>query len=378
MRLLDITMFYAPASGGVKRYLTAKHAWLGAHTAIHHTLLVPGTHTRPRNEHGVATLREPLVPAGHGYRLPLRVRRWARAVREIAPDLIEAGDPYQLAWLALRMGGELDVPVVSFYHSDLPRLVGARCGAAGRRWAQSYVRNMYRHFDLVLAPSQVMVNGLRDLGIERVRRQPLGVDTLCFAPWRRDPALRDQLGLSPRTRLLIYAGRFAREKNLPVLFEAMRRLGRDYHLLLVGAGLRLPYLSNVTRWPYCPNAAGLAALIASCDALVHPGDRETFGLIVLEAMACGLPVIGTEAGAVAELVDDEVGLRVPPRDAEALAQAIVALYERDPPALGAAARRRVEGGYSWERVLPQLLGQYFSLPALAGRTAIGPIVHAAE
>ena len=165
--------------------------------------------------------------------------------------------------------------------------------------------------------------------------------------------------------MLAYAGRFAPEKNLGVLVQAMRRLGTGYVALLIGAGKPpgdLP--DNVRVVPYLTDRTALASLLASCDAFVHPGDQETFGLAALEAMACGLPVVGANAAGIAELVTRDVGLLVPPRDPSALAEAIIALFERAPQAQSAQARERAER-YGWERVLPQIVTHYTALASSA-------------
>ena len=137
--------------------------------------------------------------------------------------------------------------------------------------------------------------------------QPLGVDTDTFSPARRVLNLRQALGLPADTRLLVYAGRFSGEKNIDVLMQAMARLGRPYHLLMIGGGRDATPARNVTVMPYRRAGIELAEWLASCDALVHAGSNETFGLVLLEAMACGLPVVGVNAGAVPEFVDEQVG-----------------------------------------------------------------------
>jgi alpha-1,6-mannosyltransferase len=357
MHLVDTTMFFAARAGGVHRYLSAKRAWLRRHTGIRHTIVAPGAadgETGP----GLVTLkiRSPFRP--YGFPFPLRPVAWRRTLVRLAPSLIEAGDPFAPAWSALRAGQDLGVPVIGFYHSDLVRLVGTRLGA-GAEWAAArYVKQLYREFDLVMAPSRHVAARLQDLGVERVMHQPLGVDTEVFRPGRRDPGIRRALGLRDGARLLVFAGRFAHEKNLPLLLSAFRRLGPRYHLLLVGGGMDLPAQANVTVLDYRASELELACLIASCDALVHAGAQETFGLIVLEAMACGLPVVGVAEGGVAELVGDRHGVLVPPGNACAFAEGIEALYAHDVQALGARARETVERRYSWDRVMSSLLALY--------------------
>jgi alpha-1,6-mannosyltransferase len=255
------------------------------------------------------------------------------------------------------------IPAVAFFHSHLPRLVGSRCGALLGRVASSYLSALYERFDAVFAPSQIMCDYLRSLGLRRVLPQPLGVDTTIFHPQRRHEDLRAQLGLPPQVRLLAFAGRFSGEKNIHVLHDAFARLGPGYHLLLVGGGEERRPAANITVLPYRRDSAELAGILASVDALVHAGTAETFGLVVLEAMACGRPVVGVRAAAVAELVDDTVGVAAPRATGALMANAVRDLYDRDLEALGRAARARVEARYSWDIALRGQLAVYASLSA---------------
>lgn len=362
IHITDLTMFWAPASGGVRTYLEAKTRWLDAQPGIRHSLLVPGPEVC--SEHGRYTLPAPPIPFGHGYRFPLRQAAWLDKLLALRPDIIEAGDPYVLPWAALQVGRRLNVPVVGFYHSDLPRLVAARAGHWTDRWLDGYVQRLYRHFDRVLAPSEVMADKLRGLGLERVYVQPLGVDTARFHPNQRDPALRRELGIPDSTRLLIFAGRAAREKNIPLLLRAMVKLGTGYHLHLVGSHMpqRLP--SNVSKSSGFVDQTQLPRLLASSDALLHAGDRETFGLVVLEAMASGIPVVGVRAGAVPELVAPGCGLLAQAGSAESIADTVRALFANGYRGMGRIARRHVEQHYAWEQVLPGLLDHYRQLTGI--------------
>ena len=369
MHLVDTTMFFASEGGGVGRYLAAKHHWLAAHSSVRHTIGAPGPHDEI-GDNGVITVASPALPGLHGYRFPLRMSRWTECLVALEPDVIEAGDPYAPAWAALRAGQRLAVPVVGFYHSDLVRLIGARIG----RWIQPsvarYVRNLYSNFDLIIAPSRYVHAKLTALGLTQIVCRPLGVDINVFHPSRRDPALRSELGLAPNVRLAIFAGRFAREKNLNVLLDAFKRLGPRYHLLLVGSGMGLPAQSNITVFPYQRSAEALARLMASSDLLVHAGDQETFGLIVLEAMACGRPVVAANAGGLAELVSAGTGILAAPRDTDALVAAVRALYAHDIEAMGRRARAQVVTMFSLDSVMRGLLACYSQLTA--GQTEAEP------
>lgn len=362
MHLVDITMFYAAEGGGVSTYLNAKSRWLAQHSQARHTIFSSNA-VRHAGASALVRLPAVTVPGLHGYRFPLSVGLPARMMARARPDLIEAGDAGPGAWSALRVKRRLGIPAVAFYHSDLQRLVQARFGQLAMHGARRYLAQLYRQFDLVLAPSRLMVQRLGAMGVAGALHQPLGIDTATFAPCHRIGALRAHLGLPPGARLLVYAGRFTPEKKLPLLIDAVRRLGQPYHLLLIGGGLALPASPQMRVIPFLRDQQALARLLASCDLLVHPGDCETFGLIVLEAMACGLPVVGTSGGAVAELVDDSTGILVAPNCALRLAEGIDALFARDLAVVSRAACSKAREQYDWHRIMPQLMARYGALLA---------------
>ncbi|MFI4868058.1 MAG: glycosyltransferase [Steroidobacterales bacterium] len=360
MQLVDTTVFFSPTSGGVKRYLTAKHAWLGSRSAHRHSILVPGNCTRLRPG-DISTIAGMPLPFTFNYRLPLSTRTWTRMLFALEPDLIEAGDVFHPAWCAAQVARARNIPLVAFFHSHLAQVLARRFGAGVERAITRYLHHVYAKFDLVLAPSRLMCAYLARLGVARSVYQPLGVDTEVFSPARRTLDLRRLLELPDDARLLVFAGRFSEEKNLHVLREAMALLGRPYHLLLIGGGRSARPSQHVTMIPYRRDSIELAQWLASADALVHAGSSETFGLVIVEAMACGRPVVGVRAGAVPELVDQRVGELAEPESAASMARAIRQLYERDLDALGASARVRVLQRFTWSQVLQMQLASYASV-----------------
>ncbi len=356
LHLVDTTLFFAPHSGGVKRYLLAKNRHLNLLPGIRHTLVVPGESTGWPTQ-GVRSVRAPRIPFAGGYRAPWRLSAWRNELCALQPDLIEVGDPYQLAWTAASAADQLGVPAIAFAHSD-----AARCSeiysALAEAALDAYVRRLYSRFDLVMAPSETLAAKLRSRGVERVVRQPLGVDGDVFHPAARDPSLRASLGLPANTRLLVFAGRIASEKRIPLLREVVDRLGSPYHLLLVGGECSWRSSASVTELHYQNDSRDIARLLASADVLLHVGNHETFGLIILETMSCGRPVVGIDAGPIPELVDDTVGMLAHGDSPNAIAEAVHALYERDLDALGTAARHRIEQLYTWDRVFARQLQTY--------------------
>ncbi len=360
--LIDTTMMYAPRSGGVKRYLNAKQAWLAKRRPdIRHTLVTPGAATGS-SEPGVVTVAAARLPFGDGYRMPANAAKWETVLRMLEPDILEAGDIFVPGHAALDTGEALGVPVVGFCHTDAAALAALHFGdwaqaPAMKRWA-----DIYRRFDRVVAPSRHMALRLAEAGVEKVTVQMLGVDTELFHPRRADPgALRKRLGLPWNARILVFAGRPAREKNIDSIVCAVERLGEPYHLILVGAGKDVRISPHVISLDYESDPVALATLIASCDACVHANENEPFGLVVLEALAAGVPVVGPPRGGVSELIDNEVGQIAHDVDPGGLAEAIEALFARDLGALSAAARARAELRHSWERTFEGLTRLYGEL-----------------
>jgi alpha-1,6-mannosyltransferase len=378
MHVVDTTLLYSPTSGGVKRYLLAKHEWLRAHTNWRHSLVVPGD-TDKHSPDDISTVAGHLVPGTFNYRLPLNPLRWSRAIDSLEPDIIEIGDAFHPAWAAASVARRRGIPLIAFYHSNIPLLAGRRLGVAVQKLFEWYVRLTYEQCAQVFAPSRYMCQYLHSIGIAHASVQSLGVDLETFSPARRGRDLRAELELAPRTRLLVFAGRFSKEKNIPILLDAFRKLGDPYHLLLIGGGER-GRADNVTRLPYCRDNRELAGMIASADAFVHAGTHETFGLVVLEAMACGRAVIAMRAGAMPELVDPRAGVLAEPHEDAAisaanLAAAITEAFEGDLEAAGAAARQHVVANYSWTRALQGLMASYQAaigvrlLPSFGGLTS---------
>ena len=147
--------------------------------------------------------------------------------------------------------------------------------------------------------------------------------------------------------------------------------------MLIGSGMRIPKLANVTHVRYLTSSEALAKMLASCDALIHAGDQETFGLVVLEAMACGLPIIGIRQGGVVELVDEHCGLLVEKPKATLLAEAVRMLFSEDWARFGQYGREKVLKNYQWNHVLSLLMQKYASLLGVALMLDEQPHLHLA-
>src|ERR1051325_11506821 len=163
MKLCDLTQFYSPLSGGVKRYVHEKIAYIQAETQHEHKLVVPGPKTEcvSSERSRIYFIHSPLISRTSHYRALVNLRAIEQILEREQPDLIESGDPYQVAWKAIASGEALRIPVVGFYHSHFAeayvrsaaKFLGQTAGEAMMDFSRRYVRNLYNSFEATLVPS---------------------------------------------------------------------------------------------------------------------------------------------------------------------------------------------------------------------------------
>jgi len=243
-------------------------------------------------------------------------------------------------------------------------------------------RHLRRAFDalakrrLLEAPAAVVCVSRAEAALlgahrpERVRVIPNGVDPARFEGAVQD-GLRARLGVPGP--MALYVGRLAANKGLPTLLEAWAKVPPEATLLVAGEGhlhaelgkqARDLGLDGRVRLLGRVDDATLLQAYAACDLFVLPSEYEAFGIVLLEAMAAGKPVVAARAGGVPEVVaEGATGLLVPVGDAPRLAEAVQALLA-DPVrarAMGEAGRRRVHQGFTWDAVVGQVEALYREL-----------------
>jgi alpha-1,6-mannosyltransferase len=383
LKICDLTQFYSPVSGGVKRYVHEKIAYIDKHSAgDEHVLIVPGpkTEVTTNARSRIYSIHSPLLSRTSRYRALLNLRAIEEILERERPDIIESSDPYQIGWKAIAIGSSLKIPVVGFYHSHFPeaylrgstKFLGGGGTHQAMRLTRAYVRKLYNRFHVTLVPSENLAGVLFEWGVRNVRTVRLGVNTNIFKPTPDDAkATRASLGVPPRQKLLLYVGRLAREKNTQTLFRAfdLLRGGRagEFHFLIIGDGPQRKELRQLQSrtcgkdfsWiQYCPDSADLARYYRAADLFVHPGVQETFGLVALESQACGTPVVGIRGSYMDQLICHGQESWARANSAEALADAIEGASTKKLSALGEAAARAAQNFYSWPHVLEELFCIY--------------------
>ena len=238
MKICDLTQFYSPVSGGVRRYVEQKVAFVRkARPDCQHILVVPGEATTCTGDDisRVYTIASPLISRTSRYRALLKLHLVEEVLEREKPDIIESGDPYQLAWKAIASGRGLDIPVVGFYHSHFPeayirsvaKYFGSIAIAIAEDASRRYVRTLYNSLERTFVPSPVLASLLREWGVERVVSIDLGEDAAVCCP-NGGPCrvLRRELRIPDDRRLLLYVGRLASEKNVRTLLGAFEILHR--------------------------------------------------------------------------------------------------------------------------------------------------------
>jgi alpha-1,6-mannosyltransferase len=379
LKLCDLTQFYSPLSGGVKRYVHEKIRYIQSTPNDEHVLVIPGARTgRIEAERSrIYSIRSPLLSRTSGYRALLDLRAIEEVLERERPDLIESGDPYQVGWKAIASGSALRIPVVGFYHSHFPeaylrttaRFLGRTATELIVDLARRYVRQIYNQFEATLVPSARLGNLLTDWGVRNVHAVDLGVNVDVFRPEPDDAtASRASLGISPGRCLLLYVGRLAQEKNTQTLFAAFEALVRRepgrYQLLIVGDGLQRAELrglqervGNVIWLQYCTDSEELARYYRAAELLVHPGVQETFGLTSLESQACGTPVVGIRGSYMDRIIFGSQEHWAAENTVAALAAAIAAAARGEVRAAGLTAANQVREQYAW----PVVFGKLFRL-----------------
>ncbi|HEY5483291.1 MAG TPA: glycosyltransferase [Propionibacteriaceae bacterium] len=363
MRIAQLANFVGPTSGGMRRaidqlgqrYVTAGHERL---------LIIPGPEDRVTESAAGVVAQVRGVRVTGGYRIILAMSGVLKALEDFAPTSVEVSDKWTLAgigpWARRRHVGS-----ILFSHERLDDMASDFLRLPVRRLVHLRNRALAKDFDRVVVTTRYSA-GEWDRTSARLVTVPLGVDLETFRP----PVERPNPG--PVIRL-IHAGRMSREKYPQLAIAAaaeLHRRGVPVELTVAGTGPHLEWLREqaeeapVRFLGYVDGREELARLYGEADISLSVAPTETFGLAVLEALACGTPVVTADVGGARELVDDTCAEWGAPR-AAALADAVQRLRTRlvaDPYGLRQSARTRAEL-YSWDTSAARMLAVHADVSA---------------
>jgi glycosyltransferase involved in cell wall biosynthesis len=366
MRIALVSETYFPQINGVSRTLSQLVAFL-AGQGDEIRLYLPRYRSAPVlpptvSAQGFAAMPVPFYPE---VLLPMvRPAVLRKDFAAFRPDLVHIATEGPLGWAALRAARQLGLPVVSSYHSNFSqylRLYGLGW-LAGGCWR--YLRWFHNATRATFCPALSTLEDLQGRGFKRLHLWGRGVDSQRFDPPWRDREMRRAWGAGEDTLVLLHVGRLAVEKNVTMLLDAFIRLaGDNVRLVLVGDGPLRPLLeANADqRVIFAGYRQGeeLARFYASADLFAFPSLTDTFGNVLLEAMASGLPAVGFRVPGPQDVIRDDTGLLVNEVGAAPLAAALTGLLSdpRHRRQLSSQARAHAET-LTWKVIMGGLRAEY--------------------
>jgi alpha-1,6-mannosyltransferase len=363
MHIVDVSESYSPYGGGVRTYV---HAKLRAAAARGHhvTVLAPG----PRDSEEVAaggrilTLRSPRSPFDARYGLFVDSAPVHSVITALRPDVVEGSSPWLGGHIAAKVPSH--VPRVLVFHTDpvavwAQTMLSPRLGftSVDRLFAPAWhlLRNLSAHFDATVVSGVWLAKRLLGHGFRRPTVVPFGVDKARFTAAERDEELRGEMlarcGVPRHAALVAVVGRLDPEKRIGMLLQAFARarVHRPMGMVIFGRGaLRAWYARGAARIPgvhlagYIDGPEEMARALASCDALLHGGAAETYGMAVAESICARVPVVVPDRGGANALFDAACAERYAAGDASAAAAALLRLLGRDPAELRRACALKSE------------------------------------
>ena len=373
MRIALLTETFLPKIDGVVNSLCQllDHLNLRGHQAL---LLAPEGSPENYGQTPVVQMRANRLFFYPEFRLVSFGQKVAPHLDPFKPDLIHVVNPFALGSLGIEYARKHKIPLAASYQTDLPGHVELWGFKFLSKPVENYLFRLHKQAQLNLAPSSQTRRELIQKGYRNVKVWSRGVDHDRFHPRHKNARMREFLSNgNNHAPLLLYVGRLSREKRVETLRPILDAIP-SAQLAIVGGGPMQPELEALfagtrTKFTGYLYNDDLAQAYASADIFVFPGANETFGNVVLEAMASGLPVVAPRAGGILDtMVDRETGFLYEPDDIPAMIYAVQRLINSCylSRSMSVAARQRALD-FSWEVILDQLIADYRQI-VLASKT----------
>lgn len=310
------------------------------------------------------------LPVRGEFRLALGLPRAVRRdVERFAPDIVHVSTPDILNSRAQSFAKRLGVPILASQHTLFETYLNYYRIGWARPLVEAHLRRFYRRADHVVAPTPVLVDAMKRLrGDDRASVWSRGVDRELFDPARRSMSWRRERGIADDEVAVLFFGRLVLEKGADIFIaalNALRERGVRVRPLVVGEGPARAAFASLTGAVLTGHVQGveLARSVASADVMVTPSTTETFGNVVLEAMASGLPVVSADAPSARGLIEEgRTGFLCPALDVARYAEAVSILattpdLRRE---MGTAARVASKA-YSWDGASESVAAAYREL-----------------
>lgn len=361
MKIVIITETFYPSTNGVVTRLSHSIRWLVRQG--HEVIVICPDQGVGEFEgaaiYGIPSFRFFLYP-----NLPLSLPHWkvGKLLRQHRPDVVHVVNPALLGVAGIVYGRRY--PLVASYHTHVPQYADYYKLPWLKPVLWTYLRVLHNRADLNLCTSRAVLGELEEQVFQRIQLWQRGVDTEALGPQHHSEEMRHRLsdGESDK-RLLLYVGRLAAEKEIERIRDILLASG-EFRLAIVGDGphraaLETYFAGTDTVFTGFLHGEELFQAYASSDVFVFPSTTETLGLVLLEAMVSGLPVVAAASGPTREQIEEGVtGLLFEPEVKGALVEAVLRLRDVDLLQTMATAARGGALTQGWDEPSQQLLGFY--------------------
>jgi glycosyltransferase involved in cell wall biosynthesis len=306
--------------------------------------------------------------------------RISASLSAFQPDIIHIMTEFNMGIAGLNYGKKHGIPTISNYTTNFGQYTDYYRMNFLKQPIWNYLKWFHTQNDITLCPSNAAQKLLFNHGINNTKIFSRGIDFKSFHPMYRNERLRNELGITDKVTFL-YVGRVSYEKDLDVLSRSYHSIRQKYKgqvaMVITGDG---PYLDKCkqmfpkdTIFTGFKKGKDLSEIYASCDIFVCPSSTETFGNVILEAMASGIPVIGADAGGVGEIImQGETGVKFSERNVEELTKCMDELI-RDVDLRTYLKENALEfsSKRSWNKVFDGLIDIYQEILIKKGLSYIG-------
>lgn len=363
LRIALVTETFLPSTDGIVTRLCAAVRWL--REAGHEVLIIaPDMGVDEYEGARVAGIkpRSFFLYKDRNWAYPsFKVKKY---LSEFDPDLVHVVNPALLGVSGIYYSRRAGYPLIASYHTHLPVYADYYNVSFIKPVLWAYFRILHNRADLNLCTSKTIQKELTEHKIKQVELWDRGVDTEKFHPDKYSGEMRDRLTQGhPDQKLLLYVGRLAAEKEIEQIRHVLDQRP-DFSLAVVGDGphreeIEDHFKGSNTVFTGFLHGDELSAAYASSDIFVFPSTTETLGLVLLEAMAAGLPVVAAKSGPTLEQVDDGVtGALFEPRSTESFVNAILSLEDTEKRRTMAEKARAASEALGWDKPSAQLYDYY--------------------
>lgn len=330
MRIAIFTDTFLPQINGVTKTLSRMKEYMDE-KGVEYKFFIPGEENYIRDNTVAFSSFRFFLYSECKIAIP-KYRKIKKELDSFNPDIIHVVTPFSIGIMGLKYSKDTNIPMVASYHTDFPKYLKYYNLEFLENTLWYFFKWFHSHSYINFCPSVDTKEEMEKHGINNLELWGRGIDTIKYNPNKKNEKLREKY-CSNNEALLLYVGRIAPEKELDVLMEAAKKLNRmnvKYKLVVVGDGpskkeFESMTIDNVVFVGY-KSGSELEAYYATADIFTFPSSSETYGNVILEAMASGLPVICPYSGGLKEnIIDSYNGLIFETGSSENMAYKIIEL-----------------------------------------------------